>query len=128
MQSITASDVLIRGFDLLTEVGYTQGAFARNEAGTSIQACDASAVSLCSVGALHRATDELRCGPGPSSDALIHLQAVVKRDRCWLDKSSFRGVADWNDRQRWPHVRSGWLKAIANAQKAEASITEAVPV
>lgn len=58
--TISAADILTKARELISKPnGWTQGSFARDDEARGVDATSDSAVCFCSMGALHRATNDL---------------------------------------------------------------------
>ena len=109
----STSDVLVRAADLISEYGFAQGAFARDEQGRAVSCMSADAVSFCPLGAMWRAQKEL-CAPQTAyHQAVKTLTEQVRKERHPITRKRFRYVAEWSDVQRTPRAITALIQAAA---------------
>lgn len=83
---------------------WTQGAYARDEYGEGVDACDETAVCWCSIGALRKVFAEAECVPDSIHDAYKRISESF---------GVYGNLANKNDDYTHAQVLAAWDKAIA---------------
>lgn len=85
-------DVVERAYQLMRDMGWSRGAFARNSIGDTVSTADGEACAFCAGGALWRAALELEAfGDGRYSAARDLVASRIAPD------GTIQGLASWND-------------------------------
>ena len=90
--------VLAMAADLLVEIGWARGCFARNALGDPVPETSADVFSLCAVGAIGRAAHELLAGEGPALVRMGKHCVLAVEHVLWKREAADEALEVYNDK------------------------------